>query len=86
MSIDKRLKVAYGEHVQTLKSSRAISSFALDFVGYVMHRYLMFLHVPFLSPGVCNVAFAYSRKTYVEIALKAWAAACHAAAIEGLRS
>lgn len=81
LGVDRELKAAYRELCQTLRSSAATSPFALRFVDYIMHRYMMSLHVPFLDPGLGDATYAYSRKTAVDAALKAWSAACPSTSI-----
>lgn len=58
----------------TGSQTRTASLFTLRFVDYVMHRYMVSLHIPFFGLGLSDAAYAYSRKTAVDLALKAWPA------------
>lgn len=91
LRLDKELKAAYRDLCRTLKGPAANmftapSAFTLRLVDYIMHRYMISLHVPFFGLGLNDAAFAYSRKTAVDVALNVWPAAHPSTAITAERS
>lgn len=91
LRLDKELKAAYRDLYRTLKglASPTCTSrfgFALRLVDYTMHRFMISLHIPFFGSGLADAAFAYSRKTAVDLALKIWPAANPSTAITAERT
>lgn len=91
LRLDKELKAAYRDLCRTLKSPDTLlftapSAFTLRLVDYTLHRYMISLHVPFFGLGLSDAAFAYSRKTAVDLALNIWPAAHPSTAIAAERS
>jgi hypothetical protein len=58
-------------------------SFELQAVDFILHRYMLSLHVPYFSASLQEVTYAYTRKTIVESSLKLWSLAGSSRVITG---
>jgi hypothetical protein len=80
LRLDAELRTAYKRLSRTLQAYSATGTspaqFELYFVDFIIRRYLLILHVPFVSAALHDAAYAFSRRVAVETSLKLFRAAC----------
>ncbi|KAI1092208.1 hypothetical protein F5B19DRAFT_229703 [Rostrohypoxylon terebratum] len=62
-------------------SDRQPTEFQRRFIEVIVRRYFMSLHLPYFSPSMIEPAYAFSRKTVVEMAAKIWSTVFPTAAL-----
>lgn len=65
-------KLSHTLHSATFKSECPPSRFAINYVDFVMRRYLMSIHVPFVGPDFHATTYAFSHKVVIDASLKLW--------------
>jgi hypothetical protein len=81
LRIDTELRLRYKDLKLTLQgfhanSDSAPSRFQLQSVDFLLHRYLISLHLPYFKSSLREATYAFSRKVVVESSLKTWSIAC----------
>ena len=75
LHLDAGLRASYKalrQSFQEYKNGSTPSRFELENVDFLIHRYLLSLHLPFLAASFHDSTCAWSRKVTVDIALKIW--------------
>ncbi|KAF3003501.1 hypothetical protein E8E13_004646 [Curvularia kusanoi] len=79
LRLDHDLRTAYKmvrRKLQTYSSvHQPTKSFEMQAVDFVLHRYILSLHVPYFSASLQGATYAYTRKTVVDSSLKLWSLA-----------
>ncbi|KAI0880554.1 uncharacterized protein GGS22DRAFT_193133 [Annulohypoxylon maeteangense] len=80
-----QLSTAYkslSQYLQKLASSdRQPTAFQRRFIDILVRRYFMALHLPYFNPSMVEPAYAFSRKTVIEMSVKMWLTVFPAAAL-----
>ncbi|KAB8067548.1 hypothetical protein BDV29DRAFT_196345 [Aspergillus leporis] len=84
LKLDAELRAAYRALGQSLRALGSLDLYAeplpshyeIHVVDFLMHRYLLSLHVPYFGPGQHGKAYTFSRKSVIESSLKLWRTAC----------
>lgn len=80
LRLSSQLQSMYRTVIASIKTAgnlgaRHLTAFQQDYVGFVFHRYLLCLHVPYFKPAIREPTYAFSRTMVVEMALKLYCAA-----------
>ncbi|KAI1452506.1 hypothetical protein F4805DRAFT_472371 [Annulohypoxylon moriforme] len=80
-----QLSTAYKSLSQYLQkfafSDRQPTGFQRRFIDILVRRYFMALHLPYFSPSMTEPAYAFSRKTVIEMSAKIWSTVFPTAAL-----
>ncbi|KAL7629864.1 hypothetical protein AAE478_001387 [Parahypoxylon ruwenzoriense] len=83
--LHNHLSAAYKSTSQTLQrlasGARKPTAFQRRFVDFIVRRYFMTLHLPYFVPAITEPAYAFSRKTVVEMAAKLYSIVFPSAAL-----
>ncbi|RJE26878.1 Transcription factor [Aspergillus sclerotialis] len=77
LRLDTELRKLYKSVCQTVQrrgfsSASSPSQFQIRTLDFLIRRYQLALHMPFIAPAMHETAYAFSRKVVVESALKIW--------------
>jgi hypothetical protein len=77
LHLDREFRSSYKELSRTfqtdyLRAVRSPPQFAMNFVDFIMRRYLISIHIPFLGPAFHATTYAFSRKVVIDTSLKLW--------------
>jgi hypothetical protein len=91
LQLDAGLRASFKALCRTLQGynssiTPSLSRFTERIVDFLMHRYLLSLHIPFFGPALHETAYAFSRKVVLETSLKVWCAAYPSSEIMAARS
>lgn len=83
LQLDAELRAAYKTLTRTLLAYNKLhshrlpspSQFEMRAVDFLMHRYLLSLHIPYFSAAFQDSVYAFTRKVVVESSFKIWRAA-----------
>jgi len=64
--------ISYAFQPHRISNGPGSSQFGLQMIDFLMQAYLSALHVPFSNPPLNQSTFAFSRRVFVETALKIW--------------
>lgn len=79
LRLDRECRASYKElsrmlYTANLKGACSPPQFAMNLLDFIMRRYLMSIHIPFLGPDFHTTTYAFSRKVVIDTSLKLWAA------------
>jgi hypothetical protein len=75
LELDAGLRESYKtirESLQSYDLRPGASTFETRFVEFVIHRYIVALHIPFLHPAFQETPYAFSKKAGTEVSLRIW--------------
>jgi hypothetical protein len=78
LRIDADLRASYQSLRQSLQSDpqELPTQLEMSMLDFLLHRYMVALHVPFFTPAMQETAYMYSRKVVERSCLKIWRAIC----------
>ncbi|KEF58395.1 uncharacterized protein A1O9_06321 [Exophiala aquamarina CBS 119918] len=79
LRLDREFRAFYKElsrtlHTTNLKSDCSRSQFTMNYLDFIMQRYLMSIHIPFLGPDFHTTTYAFSRRVVIDTSLRLWTA------------
>ena len=86
LRLDAKMRASHKALRQNIRacnptSGVSCSHFSACAADFLLHRYMVSIHIPFFHPALCEAAYAYSRRVVVETSLKIWSAANPSSAI-----